>query len=281
MKTVPLSELNDNVLFYDIYALEQRWADNKSWSFLETPRKKHGFMYILCNKVDIITFSGEEYSFKTGDLIYIPFGSRYKIEFDTEKGACADYQLNFLTLSRDGDDVCLYDRISFLLNFTKDDEIADIMRKAANLSTNSANPFLRLSRCFYDFISNVSDRIMLSGSSESIYGPVAPAILYIHSHLGKNPAVPFLAKRCNMSESSFRRIFKERTGFSPVHFINMAKTEQAKKMLTDMSETTVSSIAEDLGFYDLSYFYKVFYTYTGQTPAEWRKNNASDRVWDL
>ena len=84
---------------------------------------------------------------------------------------------------------------------------------------------------------------------------------------GINPRV--LADELCISYSSFRRIFKEYTGFSPAKYILNVKITQAKEMLTNTS-TEIKEIAYTLGFDNSDYFFTVFRRLTGQTPMSYR-----------
>ena len=78
-----------------------------------------------------------------------------------------------------------------------------------------------------------------------------------------------LADQLFVSYSSFRRTFKEYTGFSPAKYILNLKIDQAKEMLTN-SPAEIKEIAYKLGFDNTDYFFTVFRRLTGQTPLSYR-----------
>ena len=78
-----------------------------------------------------------------------------------------------------------------------------------------------------------------------------------------------LADQLFVSYSSFRRTFKEYTGFSPAKYILKLKIDQAKEMLTN-SPAEIKEIAYKLGFDNTDYFFTVFRRLTGQTPLSYR-----------
>ena len=67
----------------------------------------------------------------------------------------------------------------------------------------------------------------------------------------------YYAGMCNMSESNFRKIFKECTGKSPIEFRNMLRIEEAKKLI-DSGEFTVEEAAWYVGFNNMSFFYELY-----------------------
>jgi len=61
-------------------------------------------------------------------------------------------------------------------------------------------------------------------------------------------------------------------GLSTINYINKKRMEKAKKLLSTM-DTTISDIARQTGFYNISYFSKMFKKYTGLTPSEYRNSH--------
>ena len=67
------------------------------------------------------------------------------------------------------------------------------------------------------------------------------------------------------------RIFKQYTGTSPVKYFNDVRLSQAY-LLIKSSTTSISKIAESLGFYHRSFFYKIFKEKYGISPSEVKKS---------
>ena len=84
-------------------------------------------------------------------------------------------------------------------------------------------------------------------------------------------SVSEVAKKCAVSESSLRRIFKEQTGMTPVEYRLYAKLRRAAYLLesTDMS---VCEVSNEIGFFDTAYFCKVFKKHMGITPKQYSHN---------
>jgi len=73
-----------------------------------------------------------------------------------------------------------------------------------------------------------------------------------------------------MAERTFIRRFKTATGNTPSEYIQRVKVELAKKLLEN-EKTSVKEICYETGYEDQSYFRNVFRKFTGQTPAEYKK----------
>lgn len=79
----------------------------------------------------------------------------------------------------------------------------------------------------------------------------------INTHLYSGLSVSKLAELCNMSESSFKREFRDIYEDTPIHYINSKRLERAKELLL-ISDQAVSTIAYELGFSDPAYFSRLF-----------------------
>ena len=80
-----------------------------------------------------------------------------------------------------------------------------------------------------------------------------------------------LSKRFSRSKSHLSHMFKKENGMSVRAYCNMLKINDAKNLLRN-TELSVSDIAYDTGFDDVSYFIYTFRKETGITPLQYRKN---------
>lgn len=85
-----------------------------------------------------------------------------------------------------------------------------------------------------------------------------------------NISVSELAEQCGLSETSLRTKFRQYTGgMNPIDYRNSLRISKAKELLS-ATTSSVEMIAETLGFYDSSYFIKVFKHFSDVTPNEYR-----------
>jgi len=97
-----------------------------------------------------------------------------------------------------------------------------------------------------------------------------PVIEWIDQHLEDNLiSVRDLARRVYLSETHFRRLFKQVFGTSPIKFIRNRRIDHACALLRT-SKLSVKEISQQCGFNDTSFFSRVFRSVTGQTPANYR-----------
>lgn len=145
---------------------------------------------------------------------------------------------------------------------------------------NSASKVLNLMAGHYfpDILNRSLDIPELQSSKSDVqhhmktsYRPeIKRALVYIDKHLNNNPSLRDIASHVYLSESYLSKIFKQETGMSLVQYINERKLEQAKLMLRG-SDSSIESIARNLGYNRTSYFCKVFKEATSETPHSYRR----------
>ena len=86
-----------------------------------------------------------------------------------------------------------------------------------------------------------------------------------------NVTLDDLSGKFSRSKSHISHMFKKENGMSVRAYCNMLKINDAKNLLRD-TELSVTDIAYDTGFDDVSYFMYTFRRETGITPLQYRKN---------
>ena len=75
----------------------------------------------------------------------------------------------------------------------------------------------------------------------------------------------------NMSPKYFCKFFQEMTHRTPIDYLNYYRIERACYQLLT-SEQSITEVAYNSGFNDLSYFIKTFKRYKGTTPKRYLKS---------
>ena len=105
---------------------------------------------------------------------------------------------------------------------------------------------------------------------------ISQAKVMIHDQYATISPEEVASKLC-LSYSSFRKTFKEYTGFSPARFINEVRMSKAKELLTNTS-MSIKEVAYSVGYNNHDYFFTAFRHVTGQTPAEYRAATQSAKL---
>ena len=109
-----------------------------------------------------------------------------------------------------------------------------------------------------------------SAEADGKYMRIKNAITYIENNFATDFSVEELAKMSFLSLSSFRRLFFECKGMSPVDYRNTLRIRRAAELLKS-GKYSVSEAAEKVGISDAKYFGKLFSRYMGVTPGSFRK----------
>jgi len=106
---------------------------------------------------------------------------------------------------------------------------------------------------------------------------VQKVINFLHANYHKEIRLIDVANYVNMSEVSFSRFMKKRTGKNYIEYLNDLRMGIASRFLVDSSKT-IAEISYDCGFNNLSNFNRLFKKRKGITPKEFRENYMKMRI---
>ncbi len=123
--------------------------------------------------------------------------------------------------------------------------------------------------------------LFLSESSQEFYdeksSDIEKAIQYINANFTEQLSLNHLAEKYGCSPNHFIKKFKEKTGYTPIKYLAVKKVEVAKKLL-ETTSLPINSVMEKVGFYDASYFSKLFKKTVGYSPREFRDNLGDNKI---
>ncbi|MDO6453245.1 AraC family transcriptional regulator [Neptunomonas phycophila] len=96
---------------------------------------------------------------------------------------------------------------------------------------------------------------------------VLSAQAYIADHLSLRLSIDHLASIACLSQTQFKKVFKEHVGFSVMQYITHVRMEKAKALLAH-TDYPVQLVAEKVGYTDVSSFSRRFTAHFGLTPRE-------------
>lgn len=109
------------------------------------------------------------------------------------------------------------------------------------------------------------------------YAEVDGAIAFIKGHLDEPLSLPHVARHVAYSPYHFVRLFKERTGLSPMHFVSALRLQRAKELLLH-TNLSIRDIGLEIGQQSLGTFTTRFTQRVGMTPSLFR--NAPQQTSD-
>lgn len=118
----------------------------------------------------------------------------------------------------------------------------------------------------------VSEPVISAGEqiNKSQRQKLKDVLSYIRKNIDKNITLEELAQVSGMSPRYFCRVFKSMTGRTPIEYVNYYRIETASQMLITTGES-VTDIALNCGFNDMSYFSKMFKKLKGISPSKFRQ----------
>lgn len=96
---------------------------------------------------------------------------------------------------------------------------------------------------------------------------------YIHRHLFDPMPLERLASHISYSPSHFTRLFKEKTGLSPLYYISSLRLSRAKHLLLT-TDYSIRDISLEIGQQSLGTFTTRFTKRVGVTPSEFRQSRS-------
>ena len=237
----------------DLKFYEQNYFKNGSKvSFLSKPRIYHGLLYVKACKIDVHLPDGTTIHAERGDILYLPSGSHYESVFSDVTGRVTTLLLNFRIENR-AESFSFSDSVE-LIRISKKEELGRLIDKM----TAQRHSLPALKSCFYGIIELWCEEDRRSTRSRGAdFSAIAPAVAYIEKHECECVSIAALADMCHLSQSFFRKRFKDIVGVSPKSFSLNRRLERARAMI-ESGDFTVSEVSALLGFSSPSYFSRIF-----------------------
>ena len=247
----------------------QIWKTKNAWlGNLNIPRAQDGLI-IICSDIRA-TFTdlrGHSIVASRGDVVYIPQGSLYTVDFQNG-GADPDmFTVNFLLRDGNGTPLRLAQSPQILLS-----NVSPHCRYiAAELRLLCLDPLgnrLQRQARLLELLGALTGSALF-GSAE--HAPIHKGVKLLISEWDQNEPMARYAQACRISESSFYQHFKDWAGVSPNEYRTGMRISAAKSMLRN-SALSVQEIALQIGFADPYYFSRCFRRLVGIPPQAYREN---------
>lgn len=211
------------------------------------PRKKN-ILHFMTEGSRFYDFDEKHLEVYKGDMIFIPDKMTYfssSNEYTSGIGICFDLVDSNGSPIEIARGVYLYQDCDYV----KVGEFIGNLRMVYGSSAEFFTVKLSLLRLIHMLIRN-------STYSSKDYNLIKPALRFIEEHFTENVPISVYAKECNISESYLRKKFSEVVGFSPLEYRNGLRFNEAKILYRN--GCTMQEISEKLGFYDVSYFSRIY-----------------------
>ena len=234
-------------------------------------RTDNGLLYIWRGEALFTEHLGNSLTAQSGDLIYIPKGCRYKMQYTAPNTTFVLIDLDIY--DKYGKDFLLSKTITILARDDTSHRIAGIMTKLELCSAvQSLAALFRRKELVYKLLGTVHEIGTMPSIKQQKYPQILAGVRLLEQSYLENLPVSRFAEASNISVSLFRSLFGKQYGMSPVQYRNRLRIDRAVIILSEGS-CTVSEAAYACGFENIGYFCRYYKKITGETPLETKHRN--------
>lgn len=250
------------------------WAGcyTKAYGHIVNKRKLQDYVIIYCiDGLGWLELDGKHWSIKKGDLFVCPpnifhsYGAddkapwtKYGIHF---RGKNADAFMTMLGLSLDSPTLHLGENTK-ILSWLQD---IFIILKTGYTQSN----LLLATSYMSNILSYINSLSMNKGLNKVEDINAEKVINYMLDNIAGNLSLEQLSDYASLSKYHFVRLFKEKTGYTPIDYYIRLKIQKACELL-EASNVKINSISNTLGFNTPYYFSITFKRIVGKSPQHYR-----------
>lgn len=210
------------------------------------------------------------FTVKCRDLLYLPKNAQYTSATDGET-IFAIHFINYSFHAKNQIEIMAVDDIEYVENL--------VVAMYNNWKEKRQGYRYKCASIFYSLIHYLNcqshEKMMGSISQDSRF---KVAVDYIHTHFrSEQISVESLARMCSVSETYFRKIFRQIYAQSPSQYIINLRLECASQLLSSRLYT-ISEVAEKSGFCDTKYFCRQFKKRFHLSPSEYQRT-IPETIW--
>lgn len=262
MKTIPLEELHKQEIFlHQMHAVVLHPIN----TIYRQPPSGRGYNMLILMEEGACRFEyGEtQLEIRPGTIVYLPQGGHESYQGMNEN--IRYIRICFRLRDETGEDIRCSDE-PLLLHKMADETTASLCRELPEAFLSDS---FRAYGLLYELLSHLSQR-RSQKEMNHLKKRLLPAIDYLEKNYIRDVSAPELADMCHLSETHFRRLFKDYSGVSPVTYRNQLRIRLACRLLQS-EQYSITEIADQLGFESIYYFSRVFKEIMGESPSKWSR----------
>ncbi|HEX2950638.1 MAG TPA: AraC family transcriptional regulator [Armatimonadota bacterium] len=250
-----------------VVAFYQRWDNTGYFATPSSGRSNSGLSYFVDCETEYRSDGHPVVSAVRGDISLVPQGTAYACRFRncgepvTQSNA---YLINFELFDDAGEPFAL-DGFVHVIRPSNSAHYFERFQEIMILFSQAAAPTARIKACLYQLLTDISFELRKMTIARERFADIIKGIVYLEQHYTSAISVPELAEMCHVSETYFRRLFKQYAGMPPLDYAIDLRMKKAKLML-ESGASSVAEVAYALGFDDLSYFSRLYKRRLGIPP---------------
>lgn len=229
-------------------ALNITFKDGNIVDYLSTGRKQH-ILHLITSGKRTYYIDGKSIELSADEVLFMPHGTKYRTEShkvgDCE---CKGIGIVFDAILEDGTSASFPEN---LYHKTCDARAKDLFEKIIVVQKNYPVKLTKLKSLVLDLISHLAYE-----DNYQMKELIKPALDYFSITYRENLPILDYAKKCNLSESYFRKIFRETIGMSPIRYRNELRFAEAERLY--LLYRNIGRVAEEVGFCDEVFFTKLY-----------------------
>ena len=204
-------------------------------------------------------------------LCLLPQACRYRLRFTGESNRLL--LLNFSLVSPLGEPIIPGSRVELLSSHVMEPKLLRFFQELSDfLSEEGSDSSFRQKEYVYRLLSLLFEENAIDRTPQAKYANLSAGVHLLHQTFLEELPISCFAQACSISPSSFRSLFTQFYGVSPLRYRNQLRINHARHLLTER-HCTVLEAAEASGFNSLGYFCRLYKKATGETPGQTRSRH--------
>ena len=213
----------------------------------KNPRANHGLFFVWDGYARFSDCEGDSFTVQPGELLYIPAGSRYKMQYAAE--ATAFILVNFHLFALNGEKTALGNRLTLVARDDSSHRLWKIMTDFERCGPDrDPSASFRKKELIYKLLGTVYEESGPLAAEGKKYSAILPGVMLLQQTYLENIPMNKFAEACNISLTSFRSLFTQKYGMSPLRYRNQLRINRAIALLQEGS-CTVAEAAYAAGVY--------------------------------
>lgn len=246
---------------YNTYSYMPKTA---SWVHKKEMKRSSELLIYVMDGEAMLCPGNQKFHVRANDIVFIPSKQQYS-------SYGIKYPFYYLGIAFEADmyntslDIKTHDQNNYFYNKFK-----EIKRKWTNKDYGF---LLETKAMIYSLFAELMREQNLNKYPAGHYSIINKAQKYINTNIN-NPyfSIDELVSYSEVSDTYFRKIFKDFYGTTPVKYITNLRITNAKELLVS-TNMPINKIAEQTGFINLYYFSNTFKSIVGESPLNYRKSH--------